>query len=57
MKNLTNFCKMVETGVSGSPPEKGHILVYCICSPSASCCHYITVVFAFMVLLEWENCL
>ena len=46
MKNLTNFCKTVETGV------------HCICSPSASCCHYITVVFAFMVLLERElNCL
>ena len=40
-----NFCKTVETGV------------HCICSPSASCRHYITVVFAFMVLLERENCL
>ena len=57
MKNLTNFCKTVETGVAWNRPEKGHIPVHCICSPSASCSHYIAVVFAFMVLLERENCL
>ena len=54
MKNLTNFCKTVETGVDLRLKK---VIYWYIVYVARLQVVVITVVFAFMVLLERENCL